>query len=330
MLHEFAQTTWLKLVERCASEPATHSKLVPLLDEMMTRRSNATYEAEPDDTRRPEIGALKQVHAGVHGMLRGSASFRHMAFMTEHRKIKGKDLTSRKIKSQVNFPLTFIGAMWTNLDPLTISRMSTVVHETLNKLLRCGADVHRGVDCDCTLQQILKRYGTRPFKCSFLQCSYRRAGFANRAERQAHEKHHDRPWRCSVPSCEYANGGFFSRRMRDDHLDRFHQETDLLNVTPWTELYGDYISLLYDLVQNNDVEAVKSLISVRNTPFRLKSTYVDLLSMAASQNSVAMLQLLQSKCELKVALGTVAAAAIKNGATEVLKEIVGWKDWGQR
>ena len=108
--------------------------------------------------------------------------------------------------------LTSIVSLWISLDPLIISASLVHIYNRVSDLL-CRNDKHQ--DCHCEV--IRGHYGRRPFKCGFLDCSFRRHGFELRALQKSHIKHHGRPWKCNIEDCEYAEGGFLSRKMRDDH-----------------------------------------------------------------------------------------------------------------
>lgn len=216
--------------------------------------------------------------------------------------------------------------MWTNLDPLTVSQTTIAIHETIESLLDCKEVAHSYPNCHCSI--IRMKYGSRPFKCRFLQCSFRHDGFAAKAERNLHERNHDRPWKCSVPTCEYVNGGFLSRKMRDEHLDRYHQEI-ASNRSPFvTQPHKDEIEpLLFDLVAANEVEAVEALLpSIVTLSDDIQSK---LWELAAAQNSVPMLQVMPSATNLPVLYKTrIIIPAIKNDANEAFTYLIrfGLKD----
>jgi hypothetical protein len=108
---------------------------------------------------------------------------------------------------------------------------------------------------------IQSHYGKRPFKCGFLNCSFRRYGFETRSLRKSHIKYHDRPWKCGFPDCEFQDGGFLSRKMRDEHLDRFHQEAGAVAIAATEKPDADEIQpLLFDLVKSDSVDIVKDLL----------------------------------------------------------------------
>lgn len=216
--------------------------------------------------------------------------------------------------------------MWTNLDPLTVSQTTIAIHGTIESLLDCKEVSHSYPNCHCSI--IRMKYGGRPFKCRFLQCSFRHDGFAAKAERNLHERNHDRPWKCSVPTCEYVNGGFLSRKMRDEHLDRYHQEI-ASNRSPFvTQPHKDEIEpLLFDLVAANEVEAVEALLpSIVTLSDDIQSK---LWELAAAQNSVPMLQVMPSATNLLVLYKTrIIIPAIENDAKEAFTYLIrfGLKD----
>jgi hypothetical protein len=112
---------------------------------------------------------------------------------------------------------------------------------------------------------IERHYGKRPFKCGFLNCSFRRRGFETRSLRSSHMKYHDRPWKCGFPDCEFQDGGFLSRKMRDEHLDRFHQEAVAVAIAATEKPDADELQpLLFDLVKSDSVDIVKDLLTEFN------------------------------------------------------------------
>lgn len=136
--------------------------------------------------------------------------------------------------------------------------MSVLINKILEELLSVK-DEHGRVYHETTVRAW---HGNRPFKCTFLHCSFRRQGFQLKSERRSHEKYHDKPWKCSFPDCEYAEGGFLSRKMRDVHLSRFHQK--LNNETTKLEKpdVDEIQPLLFDLIGADEVEAVKELLPI--------------------------------------------------------------------
>ena len=158
--------------------------------------------------------------------------------------------------------------------------------------LWCKASKHKN-SCHC---QLLERYyGQRPFKCGFLQCSFLRHGFTTKRLRDVHENHHDRPWKCAVQSCEYAQIGFLSRRMRDEHLDYYHQEAKVQAEHFLTNLDEDDIQpLLFDLIRLDEVKAAQTILT--QTANLKQSVKTELIRLAASSGSAAMIQLLYNHC----------------------------------
>ncbi|KAM7210108.1 hypothetical protein V8F06_014511 [Rhypophila decipiens] len=77
--------------------------------------------------------------------------------------------------------------------------------------------------------------------------------------------------------------------LRDEHLDRYHQEERPNQSTQLQQPDPDDIQpLLFDLVQADDVEAVRSLLPL----WKDSSKEAALVELAASSGSVAMLHLL--------------------------------------
>jgi hypothetical protein len=148
------------------------------------------------------------------------------------------------------------GTKWTNFDPLTMSDTSTRIYEQFEALFSKKEEYENRYQ-----NAIQRHYGKRPFKCGFLNCSFRRYGFETRSLRKSHIKYHDRPWKCGFPDCEFQGGGFLSRKMRDEHLDRFHQEAGAVAIAATEKPDADEIQpLLFDLVKSDSVDIVKNLL----------------------------------------------------------------------
>ncbi|KAK1830451.1 hypothetical protein QBC39DRAFT_354018 [Podospora conica] len=308
VLHEFATSTWLDMVEKILApgprNVATPSELIRALQVLLEGRGNPDYIGDFE----AKIIALKAGSPALHQLLAKAMHFRQEYSVSQHKRQKG--------------------STWINLDPLTLSRTSVLVHETVDSLLDCQeAPTCQHESCDgCRLAKI---YGAKRFTCRFICCPRRRLGFETRVARQTHEKQHDRPWKCSIPTCEYAKGGFLSRRMRDDHLDRYHQtnDTELITNATQPEPEPDEIEpLLFDLIQTDNLDAVISLLPVwKKLGHRFYSAKNELLRLAVSFGSPAMIDMLLDDYYLEPGLdSSVAAAAIDRGPDtfeQVLKRI---------
>ncbi|KAI1079677.1 hypothetical protein F5B20DRAFT_160940 [Whalleya microplaca] len=247
IFHEYAATTWLELVERCirlCPNGVPPTSLLRLLERLLEDRSNYNYTGEAKDTPPSKKEALEYTGSEAHGMLGRAAQFRQACLISQYR---------RQHESA-----------WINLDPLTISQTSVEIYEEVESLVNCQSEGHNGT-CDCN--NLRRYYGARLFKCSYVHCPMRRQGFETRAARRSHEKYHDRPWKCSYPTCEFADGGFLSRKMRDDHLDRYHQAQETEQIRDLHQLDSDEIQpLLFDLIQANNVAAIRALMPSLKTP----------------------------------------------------------------
>ncbi|GAB1319448.1 hypothetical protein MFIFM68171_09658 [Madurella fahalii] len=277
VFHEYAIINWIKLVERASQltpDTTAASDLTRALGILLEDRGNPCYIGDFESSQ-PAFKPLKGASPELHAMLDKVYQFRREYSASQHKRQAGSS--------------------WIDLDPLTISKTSVQIHEAVDSLLDCRDRSVNSCDlCDhCRLRSI---YGARPFKCSFVDCRYRRLGFETRAARQSHEKYHDRPWKCSVPTCEFATGGFLSRSMRDDHLDRYHQkrETDHIPRATQPGLDPDEIQpLLFDLIQTDNVEAVRALLPFWNT-WRHIDAEAELLRLAASVGSPTLVDMLLS------------------------------------
>ncbi|KAI0379623.1 NACHT domain protein [Hypomontagnella monticulosa] len=239
VLHNYATTTWLELVERYVGLNRPQTLLSDLVDSIMTfrgERDNQGFEEATDSASWPNLVALRDAQPEVYKFLVQASQFRLICSASEHRMQQG--------------------ALWIDLDPTTTSQISVRIHKIINSLL---LDVQEE-DKASHYMKIQKWYGRRPFKCRFLHCPDHRQGFETEKERESHEKNHDRPWKCSVPGCEYAEGGFLSRKMRDAHLDRFHRDQGKQNHNYSTSDDDEVQSLLLDLVKANKIDAVRTLL----------------------------------------------------------------------
>lgn len=115
-----------------------------------------------------------------------------------------------------------------------------------------------------TIESISYHYGPNFFTCGFLGCQYLRHGFEIKARRKEHERQHQKPWNCNFEDCQYATKGFLSRKMRDDHLQNAHQRIhrpDFPDSATLKQPGNEEIQpLMFDLIESNQVEIIKSLI----------------------------------------------------------------------
>ncbi|KAF2792115.1 NACHT domain protein [Melanomma pulvis-pyrius CBS 109.77] len=239
-LHDFATTMWLELIERFVCSDSVHilpDELISLLEILMHERNNRQYNGGTEQPTQWKLESFKQCWPELYDMLCKSTGFHQICSRAEYH------------KSQRD--------TWIKLDPLTISDTSTRIYAQFDQLL-CKSAKHK--NCHC--HTIQRHYSQRPFKCHFLNCSFRRHGFQTWSLRDIHIKHHDRPWHCSFPGCDFEDGGFLSRKMRDDHLDRFHQEAQVVDVSNLEKPDSDEIQpLLFDLVKADKVDTVKAFMT---------------------------------------------------------------------
>ncbi|RYC95704.1 hypothetical protein BFJ63_vAg1517 [Fusarium oxysporum f. sp. narcissi] len=66
-------------------------------------------------------------------------------------------------------------------------------------------------------------YGSKLFKCNRTLCRFFYVGYANKSDRDDHERRHERPFQCPV-SCNAAPLGFASNKDRDRHINIYHPE----------------------------------------------------------------------------------------------------------
>ncbi|KAK5235331.1 hypothetical protein LTR47_003516 [Exophiala xenobiotica] len=272
-LHNLATTGWLDTLElygRSKGSQLLSDTAIDAVERFISDRHNDAYANDATASFEPSLGCFKVASDDVYRMLCESARFRQMSQKGTFDKANGYG--------------------WTDLDPLTISRTSVKIYAQFDQILTdCATNNHQ----DCRCERLRRQYGHRLFKCGFTGCPFHRHGFESSSARKSHLKHHDRPWTCGVEDCEYAEGGFLSRKMRDDHLDKYHTERATREQKYSSPSDPDEVQpLLFDLVQADEVDAVRELLPVYVT---LKpSIQKGLLGAAAYSASPAMIDVLSS------------------------------------
>jgi hypothetical protein len=83
---------------------------------------------------------------------------------------------------------------------------------------------------------LVRFYGPKHFKCSFVTCIHFYEGFTDARTREKHVNKHNRPWVCEVPHCTMASLGFTSNNELDKHMKDFHPDkcdlSVIFNITP--------------------------------------------------------------------------------------------------
>jgi hypothetical protein len=93
ILHEYAATTWLDLVERFVHLDPTETaspELIRLLEELSTDRSNLMYVAERDESENWTTSAFKRMQPQVYEMLSKAVQFRDLCLTSPRASAKGK------------------------------------------------------------------------------------------------------------------------------------------------------------------------------------------------------------------------------------------------
>ena len=189
---------------------------------------------------------------------------------------------------------------WMTLDPLTMTRTSARLYNQYDRLLCDGSGLHQQ-SCHCI--ELEWHYGKNLFKCSFLGCSFGRYGYFKKADRDSHLRHHQRPWKCGRSDCQYSDG-FLSRRMRDQHQEQHQQEAI---ATDWSQeqLDEDELQpLLFDVVKGDRVQMAVDLLPQLPRIKEPEAIRRELLLLAASCASIAMVHLIQPKIESFYSLPT--------------------------
>ncbi|KAI1125767.1 hypothetical protein F5Y10DRAFT_246294 [Nemania abortiva] len=188
-------------------------------------------------------------------------------------------------------------------DPFTISDTSRLIQQAFNDTL-CrspkGWLTSGKPGCHKNCARILDYYGERPFKCGFPQCNFWRYGFWDLRSRDEHKRSHDKPIKCDVPGCEFGFIGFSSERTRNNHLQKFHQSDPPPRSFDTNNIPSDEIQdILLDFVKSNQVEAVKEALGVFQDALQDDIFRDELMKLAASEASEAMLQLLADPADFQ-------------------------------
>ncbi|RGP72615.1 nacht domain [Fusarium longipes] len=239
-LHYFSSTFWLELINRylrLSSSATLPNTLTDQLRELLETRSSEDHmQTDQDqDQLHPVINGLLSEDPALVEMLKSHTAFQKSSFKSEF---------------HLDRP-----DQWLHMSPLSIPKISIIVHERLDTLVDQGHSFSEAISY---------HYGPRPFTCGFLGCHYRCYGFEKKSGRQAHERHHEKPWNCNYPGCRYATQGFISRKMRDDHFENGHlnlADSHMPNAGPPEKFEDEEIQpLMFDLIDTNQVEIIKSLI----------------------------------------------------------------------
>lgn len=236
VLHSFAATAWLTLVEQAlqvSSQGRSLPQLVNVLKFLASERENVEFIGDPEQEGEGETECSISTEPDIRTLLSRAKRFRQVYLSSQY---KSQEAT----------------------DPLSTSKTSRIIHQIDAAAFECNDSIHnRG--CNCRIRTL---YGHRPFKCALIGCQSFRSGFETQSARKSHEKNHDRPWKCSIASCEYAKGGFLSRSMRDKHLDYYHKRPnpktdDIALEEPVDSSVESSTDLICGFIQVGDVQAVR-------------------------------------------------------------------------
>jgi hypothetical protein len=123
----------------------------------------------------------------------------------------------------------------------------------------CRTQNHKN-DCNCTKLQ--REYGLRLFKCDRPGCSFFRAGFESRKDRDRHVNSHSRPFKCDTTSCDFADLGFATKSGLNAHKKRFHSQISRpSDSVVWTDNTPELKLILVDAVKANDLDCIHKLWS---------------------------------------------------------------------
>lgn len=148
---------------------------------------------------------------------------------------------------------------WIERDPSTLSSIVQRLHGLLEGLL-CPDSGH-GRDCRCS--DLLKHYGSRVYRCSFVSCPYFQTSFETRTPRDQHLNRHNRPFKCDVAGCEYSGLGFSTWKQYEKHRTGSHPQprSDPVDGDLDKLSKDDKIRLLLDLIVEDQVDRVAGLVS---------------------------------------------------------------------
>ena len=93
VLHEYAATTWVDLVEKSVRLDPTETAapdLVRHLEEISTYRSNHTYVAGRDESDKLTMGRFKRTQPQLFEMLSKAAQFRHLCLSSPRTSAEGE------------------------------------------------------------------------------------------------------------------------------------------------------------------------------------------------------------------------------------------------
>ncbi|KAF4335307.1 Nacht domain protein [Fusarium beomiforme] len=312
-LHYFSSNYWLDLVNRylvLSGSTAVPATLINQLKMLVETRSSTDYikTDQCEENLHPAMIDLKSQDPTLVEMLEKYSKFL---------------VSSSNSDYHLNNP-----EQWLHTSPLSLPQISTSVYMRIPYLLDQGA---------FCVESLLDHYGPNSFACGFLGCQYQRYGFETKASRQAHERYHQKPWNCNHAGCQYVAKGFISRKMRDNHLKRAHPRvpgTDSSSlVTPEKFEDEEILPLIFDLVESNQVEIIKSLAPrLDNLPC---SVQIELAICAATEGSSAILQLFHDCGLLTRAfvedgdikwskLGEIGEYAVRSGSVSLSKILLDW------
>ncbi|KAE8378971.1 NACHT domain protein [Aspergillus bertholletiae] len=186
---------------------------------------------------------------------------------------------------------------WANFDPLTTSKMLVRVQENYEGLIH-DPDLYR---------RIKIHYGPRPFKCTYLFCTFSRRGFETRHDRDTHVTQHERPCKCPMPNCIYYTLGFNTQRRCNEHLAIFHPPEfsidDLANLDA-----EDVQPLLFNSTRAGDLENVRRLVTSPGGKKLSPETLASARLVAVKRGSLGITKLLAPPNEMDVPIDIAKAA----------------------
>ncbi|KAK8054923.1 hypothetical protein PG993_000150 [Apiospora rasikravindrae] len=246
VLDWFASNMWDHLTQyylaKTDVEEEASESVAAELEKLLFARQNHSAPTIDQDYMSPHYGAFSECYPELDMFLHLMKEFRRITGSSEHSMA--------------------LDAPWMKFDPLTTSEVSVRLHLGLPSLPFRDEE-----EFNLNTMKIRRWYGTRPYKCRFLHCSFHRTGFESVPQRRSHEKHHEKPWKCSILGCEFEQGGFLSSKMRDDHLERAHKTNTQTQVPVHTNADETKLILL-DLAKEGLIDSIRELV-----PENIKSLF---------------------------------------------------------
>ena len=273
----FAATFWLPLVSKylvLSRGGADAAALGPLLDDFTKERENENFKTPKDGST--QQGAV--LSSLLDDWPEASQLFsRAISFQNHPDK---DDWTMHNSKT------------WAKNDPLTIFRSCSMI-DGVYRTLPCPSLPHSKDSCICTALE--RHYGTRLYKCIFLTCTYRRAGFSSPKECEDHINHHNRAYKCRISTCDFAQLGFLNQGDEYEHFNKHHNHTPATYLDSIPQDIDELRLHLFDLIASQQTTKLQeiSLLAFHHLASTSQTRYEDFTEMANIAASVGSLPIVR-------------------------------------